>query len=236
MGAHAGPKVVTTSAPTDSKRIVFSVDFANRLSYSGSGNDVINLANNKISGVFNTSPSFSKTNSGEVDFNGTTQFIYFPNDSNLNLQELTISSWVRPDFYSTNGHIFEKGYVNQSYSLFLEGQAILFRQSIFGMGLLNLSAASSLLSNTKPNHIAATFTSNTRTIYVNGNQVAQNTMSVNIINTSNYGQTMGSYNQVANSNGYYFDGAISAVSVYNYAMTPDEIRQNYRLFKSRFGL
>ena len=224
MGFYRGPNIVTDG-------LVFAMDPGSERSYPGSGTTTTNIING-ASGTLTNGVAYVTNNGGAFDFDGTDDFILFPDDTNLNLQTLTMESWCYPNdnnnIVNQNGFLFEKGLVNTQYANFFEGTNFIFRT--MGGGNTDLAVASSLFSANSWNHIVCTYGSSTKKIYING--VQANTVTyTGTIGTNANGPRIG-----AHSSGYYLDGEIAASRVYNKALTAAEVLQNFNAQKSRFGL
>jgi len=155
MGFYRGPNIVTDG-------LVFAVDAGSERSYPGSGTTTTNIING-ASGTLTNGVGYVSNNGGAFDFDGTDDFILFPDDTNLNLQTLTMESW---SYLNTtiqqNGFLFEKGLVNTQYSNFFEGTSFIFRT--MGLSTSSFNIASSLFSANSWNHIVCTYTSGTKRI------------------------------------------------------------------------
>jgi len=81
------------------------------------------------------------------------------------------------------------------------------------------------------NHVVATYTAGQRRTYVNNILRTSDTLNV-ALNTNQGAQFIGSYN----SGGYFYNGEIGIVKVYNKALTAEEIAKNYANYKTRFNL
>ena len=188
---------------------------------------------NNASGTLTNGVSYTTSNGGAFGFDGVDDFILFPDDTNLNLQTLTMESWCYPNdnnnVVNQNGFLFEKGLVNTQYANFFEGTTFVFRT--MGLSGSSLSITSSLFSANSWNHIACTYVSGTKRIYLNGIQVGLATGLTGTIPTNTNGPRIG-----AHSSGYYLDGKIAVSRVYNKALTQAEVTQNFNAQKSRFGL
>ena len=222
MGFYRGPNIVTDG-------LKFAIDAGSGRSYPGSGTTTTNIING-ASGTLTNGVGFVSNNGGAFDFDGTDDFILFPDDTNLNSQTITMESW---SYLNTtiqqNSFLFEKGLVNTQYSNFFEGTIFVFRT--MGLSTTSFNIASSLFSANSWNHIVCTYASGTKRIYLNGVQVGSVTGLTGTISTNANGPRIG-----AHSSGYYLDGEIAISRVYTKALTAAEILQNYNAQKSRFGL
>jgi len=179
---------------------------------------------------------------GVLEFDGDDGF-YFPVDSsatssqvritdNFNTHEHTIIVWAKTDALSQNGFWFEKGSVNNQYSLFQEGGNIVYR-TIHTDGNTNsqYTTTSSYLNTTDYFQVAGTYNKLQKITYVNGTAVTTGN-ETRPLNFNSAGVYIGQYG----SGGYLYDGRIAIVQVYNRALSAAEIAENYNKYKSRFGL
>jgi hypothetical protein len=111
MAFFHSPRIVTDG-------LVLALDAANSLSYPGSGTTWTDLSGKGNNGTLVNGPTFSPTNGGSIVFDGTNDYISFPNNPNLDSQAITMESWSNPGEVFQNGFLFEKGQVNSQYSNF----------------------------------------------------------------------------------------------------------------------
>ena len=144
-----------------------------------------------------------------------------------------MESWVNVNSITQNGFLFEKGSVNTQYSNFFNNDGTFYFRT---MGLstqdLTFNISSYITVNTW-NHIVCTYGGGTKTIYVNGIQVAQQTGLTGTISTNANGLYIGAYGV---GSGYFLNGEIAVSRVYNKPFKSDMVIQNYNEGKSRFGL
>jgi hypothetical protein len=164
-------------------------------------------------------------NNGALDFDGVDDGVEVPYNESLDPKsgEITISAWVNMDS-GGNRFIFEKtvgGTVNTGYSLFFEGSNTTLR-------IHNGSTSIDLDYAGQPSigswhHVVGVNSNNGnfRKIYIDGKEVASSSGLV-----MRTGDGIGVIGKHA-SNGYYFDGQIDDVRIYNYALTPLQIKEVY---------
>jgi hypothetical protein len=170
--------------------------------------------------------NISFDSNGLPTFDGTNDYINIASSTVFDTQAVTVEVIVKPNGLSQNGFWFEKGAVNTQYSLFMEGTNIVWRQA----GNSQYTATSTMTNNAW-NHVVGTFRPGQRITYVNGTARTSDSLSYNL--TTNQGnQFIGSYN----SGGYYYNGQIGVVKVYNRILSAVEIAENYRAYKYRFNL
>jgi hypothetical protein len=171
---------------------------------------------------------------GSLSFDGTDDYIIIPENSALNTQTPTVEVWVKTNATSQNGFWFEKGQVNTQYSLFQEGSVIQWRQNIGGITNLSTTTAT-YMNTTNWYQVVGTYTSGARRLYINGTLVNSDTQTGTIATNTN-GMSIGVYGGFNGARGYYYNGNISSVKIYNRALTAAEIQQNFNETRSRFGI
>lgn len=176
---------------------------------------------------------FDTGNRGRLVFDGSNDFISFPNNTNLDSQTITMESWINPGSLFQNGFLFEKGQVNTQYSNFFNGDGTFYFRT---MGLSNQDLTfyipSYIVTNTW-NHIVCTLGSGVKTIYVNGSIVAESIGVTGNMPTNSTGLFVGAYGPGAS---YFFNGKIAISKVYNRAILASEVAEGYENYRTRFIL
>lgn len=181
-----------------------------------------NIIGNLYNGV-----QLSKDGGGSFVFDGSNDYIASPESTVFDNQQVTVEVFVKPAAISQNGFWFEKGSVNTQYSLFMEGSNIVWRQA----GDSQYTSTSFMTVN-RWNHVVGTFKTGERRTYVNSVLRTSDTLSKTLATSGGNGeQFIGSYN----SGGYYYNGSIAIVNVYNRVLTAEEIAQNYKKYQKRFN-
>ncbi len=95
------------------------------------GTTAVNSLVGSNTGTLTNGVAYSSQNGGAFDFDGTDDYISFPDDTNLNNQALTMESWVKLDttLYQ-QAFLFEKGNVNTQYSNFQENNGNFYFRTI----------------------------------------------------------------------------------------------------------
>jgi len=187
------------------------------------------LSGNACHGEIINGPTYDSANGGSLVFDGTNDYISIANNTALDTQTPSVEVWVKTDATSQNGFWFEKGAVNSQYALFQEGANITWRHTT---NVASLTApAASYMSTSNWAQVVGTYTSGDRRIYVNGVQVASDSLAYTIP-TNSSGIRIGSYLD----GGYFYDGKIAIVRVYNVALTAAQVAQNFNATRARFGV
>jgi hypothetical protein len=190
---------------------------------------VLDLTNNNTI----TANALTYNSNGTFGFNGSSNLITFPENSAFNTQTPTVEVWVKTNATTQNGFWFEKGTVNSQYALFQEGANITWRHTTNVASLV--APAASFINTAQYAQVVGTYTPGSRQIYVNGVQVASDTLNYTIP-TNASGCSIGVYGGFSGSRGYYYNGNIDIVKVYNRALSAAEVQQNFNALRGRYGL
>jgi len=225
MGFYRGPNIVTDG-------LVFAMDPGSERCYDGT--TAVNSLVGSNTGTLTNGVTYQSINGGVFDFDGTDDYISFPDDTNLNNQTLTMESWVKLDttLYQ-QAFIFEKGSVNTQYSNFQENNGNFYFRT---MTLSTQDLALNLTNHVSAGdwfHIVCTYGSGVKRIYINGIAITTQTGLTGTIPTATTGLFLGAYGP---GSSYFIDGKIAVSRVYNKALTQAEVTQNFNAQKSRFGL
>jgi hypothetical protein len=213
--------------------LVLALDAADRNSYVSGSATWIDLSGNNNSGSLINGPTFSTANGGSIVFDGSNDYAIWNNTSNLQITVGSISAWVRT---STPGSSYRGIIIKQfAWGLFVKDSVLIS----YDWGNNQDRSTGINIADNNWKHIAMTFTettgspSNNAIIYLNGSPVLTTT-----IRHSN--QTVGLELARGGSGGggssQIFNGIISQASIYNRALSANEVTQNYNAQKSRFGL
>lgn len=191
---------------------------------------ILDLTNNNTWTVNN----LSYASDGTFSFNGSSSWIESSTSSVFDSQSITMESWNKPN--STvyqNGFLFEKGQVNTQYSNFYNSDGTFYFRTM-GLSPQDLTfSAPSYISPGNWYHIVCTVGSGTKTIYINGVQITQ-TSYTGTIPTGQTNQYVGKYGSGGNQ--YPFNGSIAVSRVYNRALSPSEVAQNFAAQRGIYGV
>jgi hypothetical protein len=235
MSNQYGPRITTSG-------LVFNMDFGNSKCYPGTGNNCYDLSANTLTGELGVAGLFKPTyntivNNSYFSFN-TNTLIRIPNSTALDTNGVSVEVWIKTDNASQNGFWFEKGTVNTQYSLFQEGGNIQWRQNISGVGLSSLTTATATTAGLNAVdwfQVCGTYVSGTRRLYVNGVLKNSDTRTGNI-SVNSGGMSIGVYGGYNGSRGYYYNGNLAIVRVYNRSLEPYEVVNNFNANRKRFGV
>ena len=232
MANQYGPKIITTN-------LVFNMDFASAKCYPGTGSTCTDLSGNNFNGELINSPPYSSSGNNKFftfDVATSNKLIRIQNSTLLDTQTPSVEVWIKTNNLNQNGFFFEKGNVNTQYSLFQEGASLRWRNNFTVGGFNALSiTTSTYISTSSWAQVVGTFVSGSRKLYVNG-ALAASDAQTGIINTNSNGMSIGVYGGYNGSRGYYYDGSIAVVRVYNKELSSSEVLQNFTALKGRFSL
>ena len=234
MGLSHSPRIVTDG-------LVFCVDAANKRSYPGVGTTWTDLTANKNNGTLTNMPdNFSTDGAGSLTFDGIDEYVACVQSFSRNQTQLTISSWVKFNSFTTSRTIYVETKNDISSRIDL---AVTTSQGIRLAGRdddsdsftqFAISATSLINTDVWYNIVGVYDPLNTNNnVYLN---------SVNVTSSSSnlgdgFPDTTSATQRIGNNgpNTGYMNGNIALVQIYNRALTPDEIKQNYLATKGRYA-
>jgi len=218
------PRIVTDG-------LVLYLDAANPRSYPGSGTTWSDLSGNGNNGTLINSPSYSADNLGSFGFDGANNFVSVSNSNSLNPSTNTLICWVKSNTSTWNAY----GTLMSKRNVFV----IHPNQNITSVSYyyyLNNSWKSQTINAsdiTVWNMYACSWDGSKISGYLNGILKGTSTQT-GPLNTSDAGvMEIGRDDQIASR---VLNGNISHASLYNRALSPEEIEQNFNATRGRFGL
>jgi len=187
----------------------FETDTNNYIIYDGTAWSVFNNDGRALSAV---------TNNLSVDFDGTTDYMDFGNNSALMPSAFTISLWLKQDSTYQNT-VVQKRTGTDGYQLYFDGGTFNYSGDptagtiIFGTNLLTSTGVWY--------HVAVTHDGSTVKGYVDGDFVSSASSTI-ASNTANL--TLGRHSA---GSAYYHDGKIDEFSLHNSALDATNISQIY---------
>jgi len=228
MGLSHSPSLVMDG-------LVFSIDAGNSRCYSGSGLTALGLVGG-IGGTLVNGVGFGSTNTGYFSFDGTNDFIpvgslgTFYNQGSISfwIKFSDVSASIRNPFstnYGTANNVnvlrFETGEVSGSLRAWFGNDSGTFSGLYYSNVLTNVWY-----------HIFLTWNQSSTNVSGYTNGVFDNSNS----SWSNWPSTFANIGLGIGYSGRYFSGNISQVSIYNRALSAQEVKQNYNATKKRYGL
>jgi len=147
-----------------------------------------------------------------LSFNGSSNYVSIPDSVDISpINAVTIETWVKAPDTQARG-LVDKDRVS-SYDLHINGK---FRFMINNSVLDSVTAP-----NNSWQYVVATYDGSNMKIYINGILESTKTQ------TGTIGDTTGPLYIGRLTDGYYFNGLIDEVRIYNRALSPAEIQQHY---------
>jgi hypothetical protein len=179
--------------------------------------------------------TYNSSNGGNMTFDGTDDYVMFPDEPALDSQTITMESWFWLEGTTAQeAFLFEKGNVNSQYSnFFYYLDTFYFRTQ----GLSNVDLTFTTSSYVTANawyHIACTYGDGTKTIYVNGVQAAQVTGVTGKMPSNDTGLFLGAYYNYGGID-YTLNGKIAISRAYDIELTQTQVLENFNAEKTRFG-
>ena len=223
---NGGPGNIVTNG------LVLYLDAANYLSYTSGSTTWNDLSGNNNTGSLVNGPTFSSTNAGSIVFDGVDDYVNFGNILNPSLlnNNFTIEIWFNSSAYRFGQQQRLVSYYDW-YAFFFDSNSIL-RFEIRLNDFSYKAVTTTIPSVDSWNQLVATCNGTKLEIYKNG-VLSNSTNYTGSIGTINYVFNIGAYQ---NDTQYRINGKMSSTKMYNRALTPSEVLQNYNATKGRFGL
>jgi len=219
MSASSSPNIVEDG-------LVLCLDAGDPKSYPMDGTTFTDRANGNNGTLHGA--TFSPSNAGALDFDGTNDYVACGNTSDLRFihsDPFSLEAWVNADSYSGFHHIIGKTFGN--YRLAVTSAGYSFRLDQNAIATSSGSPVAGVWQ-----HVVATWEpSSVAKVYVNA--VLQTTSNTQL----DWTNTDASFN-LGNSHGesYFFNGKIAVGRAYNKTLTLAEIKQNFNALRGRFGV
>ena len=213
-----GPNIVTDG-------LVLHLDAANTKSYPGSGTTWNDLSRGGNNGTLTNGPTFDSGNGGSIVFDGVDDYVNCGITNNTSTSSYSIWFFIssipvvsRVLFSDNNTKAGLGFFGGNSFIICCGGSGNFQRRS----DLLNINSNGW-------NNVVITYNNRIPSCYING-------LESNYLSIESWTNTTNSFEIGRRSTGSNFVGNIAQVSIYNRALTPQEIQQNYNTTKTRFGL
>jgi hypothetical protein len=231
MAFSYSPKIVTDG-------LVLYLDAANPYSYV-SGSTVWNdLSRTQTSGSLVNGPTYSSANNGSIVFDGVDDYVSVPKQTAfVNASQFTMMAWMKRRTLSSKVICYQGADLGSDVSFELWNDSNVYFEVGDGSNQYASIANTSIDWQYLTMVFDGTQTGNTNRLkcYING--VLLNVgYSGTIPSTSGVSNSVFSIGNSQGVGGNFSDGNIAQVSIYNRALSADEVQQNYNSTKGRFGL
>ena len=219
MAVGYNPRIVTDG-------LVLALDAGNTKSYPGSGTSWTDTVGGNT-GTLTNGPTYSSDDGGSIVFDGSNDYIQLSTNSNLELiSNFTYETWLRTDVQTGSKHVWKLTNASLQFTNNFSPDQLAYYSSATG------TISFGILNNDVWGHVVITKSGgNTVTGYLNGLQSWTTTASSDLTHDFS-GVRIGSRHT---ENGYYWDGRMSIIRIYNRALTAAEVQQNYDALKGRYA-
>lgn len=238
MAFHRGPKIVTDG-------LVLYLDAANIKSYPGSGNIWYDMSSNKFIGQFENTPVYDEVDKS-ISFDGVSSIINLGDDDRFTLSSgFSFDFWFRTNVltqstiiekYQSSGREYVAGINNNKLILTIFDQTAVSGANIN----LRIENLSNYITTDDYFHGVTTYDGtndpNGLNIYINGVQMSGTAAMVNTFESIKNTSTSLTLAKSNPGLGGSINGNLSQIKIYDRALTPGEVLQNFNATKTRFGL
>ena len=235
MSATAGPDISESG-------LVLYLDAGNSRSYPSSGTTWNDISGNNNSGTLTNGPTFSSNNLGSIAFNSSSlQYVNIANPTVFDFANTTFTTsvWVKTISTATQ-LIITKGYTSGGWTIALQPDGTVeVGTKNNTTGATACGRASVAVINDNMWHcISAICTTSTTVVNSNDIQIYID----GILNQGAITKSLTYSTEAANLNigrrsiGLYFTGNVANLQIWNRALSPQEILQNFNAQRSRFGV
>ncbi len=235
MAFHYSPKIITNG-------LVTYLDAANIKSYVSGSTTWTDLTRSNNNGTLINGTTFNSSNLGSMVFDGINDYVSVVGSVITN--SFTINIWVNPTAVALSGITQYAGLVNrfngcssgsqQRNRFLLPGtnfNFLYFQAIAAGVNYDIFSDTFSSILNQK-SMCSVTFDGNFFRMYLNGVSVLSTPFA--LTGPLDSGTATSTLGWGAASADYYLNGKIYNYQVYNIALTPQQILQNYNALKGRY--
>ena len=216
---YTGPHIIQDG-------LILALDASSKRSYPGTGLIWTDLSGeNHTANLTSGGATFSTINNGVLVFDGTTSDRIDVTNPGIS-QQFSVSSWVYCTNVASSNNIVSK---NGPYFMRIVSSKVRF--NVLAGSWLFQNGTTILTNNTWYN-LAMVYDGSTWKGYINGEQEFSTSKTGTI--TSNAPLYIGYTPAGGEQAG--FNGNIARVSIYDKALLPSEVLQNYNALKSRFSL
>jgi hypothetical protein len=227
MALIHSPNIVTNG-------LVLALDAANVRSYPGSGTSWFDLSGNGNTGTLVNGPTFNSENGGSIVFDGVNDYGTLGNTTILNsgLTSSSFSSWWKYVGQGTGSD--KRGFVLESanfhYSLLVNTNGTL------GVHINTTDNSTQFVPGFIPTigrwyYSSIVWDGINLIVYIDSVEVGRRSQSGTSLIVQNL--RIGTYRD---NNNRWWLGNIAQVSIYNRALSPQEVQQNFNAARNRFGI
>lgn len=234
-GTNLGRTHIATKGIAQSG-LVTNIDAGVSTSYSGSGTTWTDLTGRGNNGTLTNGPTFSSTNGGSIVFDGSNDYVSLASpDLPTGTGDFTVSMWIKPTNFTANiSKALLYGGVSGSFYL---GIGRTYNGDINGLRIgraFSADCENCAFTFTNAWHNVIVIRSSATIIfYVNNSQ--RTTVNGEFVQAANHSFVASNPANIGGS-GEPFTGNISALHIYNRALSAAEVSQNFNALRGRYGI
>lgn len=218
MALSYGPSIITDG-------LVLCLDAADTLSYPGVGTTWFDLSGQGNHGTLVNGVGYDGSNGGSLVFDGVDDYVRVTTSTPTSYNTFSYGAWIYANDTSGYRTIIDRD--NDKWSLFVfNGILITYNQTFNSVYTINTNQWY-YVNVTHIDGQPVLFYVNGSLIYTSSNSTVQHT-------TSYFG--IGAGYSTPTSGNEFWAGNIAQASIYNRALTPAEISQNFNALRGRFGV
>jgi Concanavalin A-like lectin/glucanases superfamily len=212
--------------------LVLNLDAGEPSSYPGSGTTWTDLSGNGNTGTLTNGPTYNSGNGGSIVFDGVDDYVLI--GPNLTPSNITLNVWFSPTSTVSGQPIIRYRLYGYGLSIGSNNTISIFLWNSSSVAL-SLSSVSDYLSVGRVYNAAVTFGNSSLQLYINGILIGSAASTINSIYyvSDGTGLTIG---RDGGGTGGFFNGKVYDFMIYNRALTPTEIQQNFNAMRGRFGI
>jgi hypothetical protein len=230
MGVLYNSRIVTDG-------LVFCLDAGDKMSYPGAGTTWTDLSKRGNNGTLTNGPTFDSANGGSIVFDGTNDYVSITRNSSITPNYISICGWIKINSKSSNQFLLAlPRSVNGGasymmyYSLSLDGFVAYARTNSTG----TIQTTSTFSPDTgRWYFLSMTSNGSNLILFIDGEFEASLSFSSVLEYSGSTVLRIGSYDNQGTPT--YTNGNIPNVSIYNRALSAEEIKQNYLATKGRYA-
>jgi hypothetical protein len=175
----------------------------------------------------------------QIFFDGTDDRILIEGFTNKPTTEITCEAWIKPTKPSVGTGTIRGGAISSTNSMYLGIIDSTDGGNTFSMHWANQTTSSRVsnfngqIPNNTWTHLVGTYDGATARAYLNGIEIWSAAQTGTIPDASYY---IGTYGGVPVDGVHNFHGYIPVAKIYNRSLTATEVMNNYRHYKTRFGV
>ena len=231
MGVLYNSRIVTDG-------LILCVDAGDKMSYPGAGTVWTDLSKQGNNGTLTNGPTFDSANGGSIVFDGTNDYVSITRNSSITPNYISVCGWIKINSKSSNQFLLalprstpgtDGASYMMYYSLSLNGFVAYARTDSTG----TIQTTSTFSPDTgRWYFLCMTSNGSNLILFIDGEFEASLSFSSVLEYSGSAVLRIGSYDNQGTPT--YTNGNIALTQIYNRALTPDEIKQNYNATRGRF--